>query len=261
MPAPSHVRLNGLLHHLRPSPAAAADSTNGIDRSFKLEYSDSTSRPESTSPTPWTVTVPRPWMLPRCSGPRDLTASAHLRTLEQEDIEFFKEHGFLIKKAQLDPVKVAEAMATVWDVLERKALQTVPGITGENFQHSISPGISRDDPASWVGASANHDGKHAGGLRSLGHLDFMRELVPYDPSVRAMATAMLGPLRDSRRVRGVYPIFPGNDDHLKQGASRGPEPVSTSELAPHCDGQVDQPGINPIVPLGKQLLDMVGKMV
>ena len=158
----------------------------------------------------------------RVSGPEDLTPSAHLRTLEADDIAFFKEHGcprphppatswlaltawprrYLIKKGLLDPEKVSAAMAKVWDVLEGADLQFVPGISLESHQHSVSPGISRHDPRSWVGGSVNHDGKHGGGLRSLGHLDWMRDLVPYDQHVRAMATAFLGPLRENRRVRG-----------------------------------------------------------
>ena len=60
-------------------------------------------------------------------------------------------------------------MSSVWDVLEGKALQVVPGVTLDAHQHSISPGISRWEPASWVGASVNHDGGHGGGLRSIGH--------------------------------------------------------------------------------------------
>ena len=184
----------------------------------------------------------------RVCGPQDLTASASLKTLQPDDIAFFKEHGFLIKKGLLDPVKVEAAMSKVWDVLEGKALPVVPAISLENHQHSVSPGISRTDPASWIGASVNHDGKHGGGLRSLGHLEWMRELVPYDTNVRAIATAMLGPLRENRRVRGVYPIFPSSNEHLKHGAKPGSDPddhigqpgLSADLLGPHNDGQVCQ---------------------
>jgi|EP01043_Picozoa_sp_COSAG02_P003522 hypothetical protein len=184
----------------------------------------------------------------RLCDQEDLTASTYVRTLEPDDIAFFKEHGFLIKKRLLDPVKVAEAMSRVWDVLEGRTLAAVPGISVARHQHSVSPGISRSHPASWVGASVNHDGHHSGGLRSLGHLDWMRELVPYDTNVRAIATAMLGPLRENRRVRGVYPIFPSSSEHLKHGAKPGADPddhigqpgISADLLGPHNDGQVCQ---------------------
>ena len=176
-PPRAHERLAALRRHTEPTSAFAA----------------------TTSVQPPQPPPVRP-RLPRCSGPADLTPSAHLPTLEADDVAFFKEHGFLIKKRLLDPIKTQQAMSRIWDVLEGKALPVVPGITGEQYQHSISPGIRRDDPATWAGASANYDGKHPGGLRSLGHLDWLRELIPYDKNVRAIATAMLGPLRETRRV-------------------------------------------------------------
>ncbi len=187
-------------------------------------------------------------LVSRLCDMRDLTACAWVRTLEPDDIGFFKEHGFLIKKRLLDSEKVAAAMSKVWDVLEGRALTVVPGISLESHQHSVSPGISRADPATWVGASVNHDGQHGGGLRSLGHLDWMRELLPYDVNVRAIATAMLGPLRENRRVRGVYPIFPSSSEHLKHGAKPRADPddhigqpgTSAKLLGPHNDGQVCQ---------------------
>ena len=145
--------------------------------------------------------------------------------------------SYLVKKGLLDPAKVERATSKVWDVLERKDLHRVPGISVEQHQHSISPGISRHDPETWVGASANHDGDHPSGLRSLGHLPWMLDLVPYDEHVRAMATAFLGPLRGNRRTRGVYPVFPQNNDHMKHGAQRG-SGVSASEL-----------GVSPSTPL------------
>jgi len=154
--------------------------------------------------------------------------------------------SYLVKKGLLDPAKVERATSKVWDVLERKDLHRVPGISVEQHQHSISPGISRHDPETWVGASANHDGDHPSGLRSLGHLPWMLDLVPYDEHVRAMATAFLGPLRGNRRTRGVYPVFPQNNDHMKHGAQRG-SGVSASELGvspstPLCCAFPPQPG-------------------
>ena len=44
-------------------------------------------------------------------------------------------------------------------------------------------------------------------------------------------------------MRGCYPIFPSNNDHLKHGAVRGGEgdlESAVSELGPHLDGQVNQ---------------------
>ena len=102
----------------------------------------------------------------------------------------------------------------------------------EQHQHSASPGVRRDDPTSWVGASVNADGNHGGGLRSLGHLPWMLDLVPNDPNVRAIATALLGPLRPSLRTRGVYVIFPREPDNRP--------PLSGAALGPHNDGVAQQ---------------------
>ena len=64
-------RLRALRRHAAPGPSPCAAARPAADPSG--------GRPE-----------PR---LPRCSDSRDLTASAHLKTLEPDDIEFFKEHG------------------------------------------------------------------------------------------------------------------------------------------------------------------------
>eukprot|EP01043_Picozoa_sp_COSAG02_P114018 COSAG02_NODE_50295_length_321_cov_0.927928_1_plen_107_part_11 len=92
--------------------------------------------------------------------------------------------------------------------------------------HLATPGVSRHDPSTWVGAHCNHP-DHGGGLRSLGHLPWMLDLVPNDPNVRAIAERMLGNLRPSLRTRGVYTIFPS--------AERKSKPLSGSSLGPHND--------------------------
>ena len=62
----------------------------------------------------------------------------------------------LVERKSVQNIKAAkkyvESMAPeVWDVLEGTDLQFVPGISLESHQHSVSPGISRHDPRSWVG--------------------------------------------------------------------------------------------------------------
>ena len=126
--------------------------------------------------------------------------------------------------------RVEHARSAVWDAIEGK-MPHVPDCP-ERHQHSASPGVRRDDPSSWVGASVNADGNHGGGLRSLGHLPWMLDLVPNDPNVRAIATALLGPLRPSLRTRGVYVIFPREPDNRP--------PLSGRALGPHNDGVAQQ---------------------
>ena len=60
----------------------------------------------------------------------------------------------------------------------------------------------------------------------------MLELVPNDPNVRAIATAMLGPLRDSLRTRGVYAIFPSREKQDRE--------LSGKLLGPHNDNICQQ---------------------
>ena len=52
-----------------------------------------TAQSSAASPTIIEEVKPVPSLLSRCSGPEDLTASAHLKTLEDEDVAFFKENG------------------------------------------------------------------------------------------------------------------------------------------------------------------------
>ena len=60
----------------------------------------------------------------------------------------------------------------------------------------------------------------------------MLDLVPNDPNVRAIATAMLGPLRDSLRTRGVYAIFPSREKQQRE--------LSGKLLGPHNDNICQQ---------------------
>jgi hypothetical protein len=98
--------------------------------------------------------------LSRCSGPADLTTSAHRKRLEPDDIQFFRTHGFLIKKRLLDPQKLRVAVANVWDALEGVSPRFVEGsvdtfgtpLTDEHM-HAPSAGIARDDPRTRTGST------------------------------------------------------------------------------------------------------------
>ena len=152
------------------------------------------------------------------------------KALSAADISYFKANGFLVKKGLLDPAKLAFARSQVWNAIEGK-MPVVPGCP-EQHMHLATPGVSRDDPATWAGAHCNHP-EHGGGLRSLGHLPWMLDLVPNDPNVRAIAERMLGNLRPSLRTRGVYTIFPS--------VERKSKPLSGSSLGPHNDSVCQVP--------------------
>jgi hypothetical protein len=156
--------------------------------------------------------------------------SRYDKSLSAADISYFKANGFVVKRGLLDPAKLAFARSQVWDAIEGK-MPVVPGCP-EQHMHLATPGVSRDDPATWAGAHCNHP-EHGGGLRSLGHLPWMLDLVPNDPNVRAIAERMLGDLRPSLRTRGVYTIFPS--------AERKSKPLSGSSLGPHNDSVCQVP--------------------
>ena len=117
-------------------------------------------------------------LLAKVCTEQDLSPTAHLKTLEAADIAYFKANGLLIKTGLLDAQKLIRARSEIWDAIEGR-MGRVPDCP-EEHQHSPSPGIRRDDPSTWLDASVNHDKKHGGGLRSLGHLDWMVDLVPND---------------------------------------------------------------------------------
>lgn len=178
----------------------------------------------AVSSTPTAEQKPVVPLLSRPLEQSDLTATAYDKTLSAADISYFKTNGFLVKKGLLDPAKLAFARSQIWDAIEGK-MPFVPGCPEEHM-HLATPGVLRDDPASWVGAHCNHP-DHGGGLRSLGHLPWMVNLVPNDPNVRAIAEQMLGDLQPSMRTRGVYTIFPS--------AERKSKPLSGASLGPHND--------------------------
>lgn len=159
----------------------------------------------------------------------DLTSTAYDKALSVEDIAHFKQNGLLVKKKLLDPEKLEYARSQVWDAIEGR-MPSVPGCP-EQHMHLATPGVRREDPATWMGAHCNHP-DHGGGLRSLGHLPWMLDLVPNDPSVRAIAERMLGPLRPTLRTRGVYTIFPSDKQQRK--------PLAGSSLGPHNDSVCQQ---------------------
>ena len=150
-------------------------------------------------------------------------ASSHAPGVSAEEARFFKEHGLFIKRGLLD----ADAVRRAQDELLSSAEQLSGGL------------FRRDDPASWLqhppgkwpevappGPSPpekdHRDYKAAGGLRNpitlgpnlwkhhvVGDADWMLRLIPDNPAVRGIAEKLLaGPVKPTRRARGVYTIFP-----------------------------------------------------
>ena len=128
----------------------------------------------------------------------------------------------LLACCQLD----AEMLATAQDLLLCEA-------------ERLGPGFKRDDPSSWLahppdtwpvpppaGSSPpekdHRDYKGGTGTRNpitlgpslwkhhiVGDADWILDLIPNNPAVRGIAESLLaGPVKPTRRARGVYTIFP-----------------------------------------------------
>ncbi len=134
--------------------------------------------------------------------------------LSNDEIEFFKTNGFLVKKRLLNESLVVQALDRSWNYL----LENIPLVAGENLR--------RDDSQTWVSPKweamppPDKCGFYQGRQRSvyqgstvklhdLGSSKFLVDLLPNCKEVRSIAARLLGePVRASRRTRGVYASFP-----------------------------------------------------
>ena len=122
-------------------------------------------------------------------------------TLSSEEIEFFKEQGYLIKRGVLDPTLMAKARASMWEA-------------------APSVGLDPNDPDTWIGpveeSSDDRDSAlwgYSWKYRKHGGEDWMVRLLAKDPSVWAMAEQLLGEgnLAEPTRIRGIYCMLPEGD--------------------------------------------------
>lgn len=118
-------------------------------------------------------------------------------TLSPNDIEFFKENGYLIKRKVLNTELMSQARQALW--------RDAPA---ELDQHN---------PDTWIGpfteTSDDRNNVYRGfswKYRAPGDESWMLNLLAKDPSVWAMAEQLLGEgtLQEPERVRGIYCIMP-----------------------------------------------------
>ena len=144
----------------------------------------------------------------------DLTVPGEL--VSKAELDFFREYGFLVKKALLDPDKLEPALDRIWTHL----LTEVPVKPGSAWT------LSREDKQTWKDpewaempphpVDGPFQGRHpiehmrrVVKLHDLGSENYILELLPNDPRVREVAETILSrDLRVSTRVCGVYIVFP-----------------------------------------------------
>ena len=130
--------------------------------------------------------------------------------LSTDELRFFRDNGFLIKRQVLNPELMAKAQDVFWA--------------------NAPSQLQRDDPETWFGPfdekhnlddGENYRGNYRWNFRSIGRESWMMKLVPLDPNLHAMAEQMLGEgmLSPPERTRGIYTTLPrreppANHDHL-----------------------------------------------
>ena len=170
----------------------------------------------------------KPFEMPDLSSPGEL--------LSAEETAFFVENGFLIKPALLDPYRLEETMALIWD----HAIEVLPRRPGTSWT------LDRGDRSTWFDPQWDKMPPHpdSGPFQGRQPLEYygpivkmhdigtdprLLSLFPNDPGVRAIASALLGDdLQETRRTRGIYAVFPSR-------SSQSEADLRGSMLGPHAD--------------------------
>ena len=158
-------------------------------------------------------------------------------TVSTDEIRFFVDNGFLVKNRLIDETAVEQALGRIWAYL-RDQVPMAEGATAPSPDDSSTWGSPEWAAMPRPDVSGPHQGRqrivyagHTVKLHDLGSADFLMDLVPNHPRVRAVARAILGDdLRPSERTRGVYAVFPRAAE-IDPG---DPERL-TRPLGPHTD--------------------------
>lgn len=118
--------------------------------------------------------------------------------LTANDIDFFKQNGYLVKHNVLDPELMRQAVDLIWELLPAH--------------------FKRDDPTTWRGpvkdcCITQTIRRRRGRVKfrkCLHEVELVKDLVPRNPFIHGAIEQMLGPgmVRPARRIRGLYPTFP-----------------------------------------------------
>jgi hypothetical protein len=119
------------------------------------------------------------------------------QSLNNKDIVFFRDNGYLIKRKVLNTELMAQARDRLWE--------------------GAPPQLDRHNPSTWVGPflepsedKTNAQKNYRWNYRQPGNEPFMVDLLPKNPSVWRMAEQLLGQgtLVEPDRVRGIYCTLP-----------------------------------------------------
>lgn len=166
-------------------------------------------------------------------------------TLSEEEIAFFKEKGFLVKRGLLN---------------EPEAFERIVDSVWENMPEGL---VKRDDPSTWIDAPQGEWTSEQAELlgpfrrgswkmrgRTVGTEPFLVDKIANNPRMRQLVSRFIGePVRLANRVRGVYCIFPKSPDREGRLSPHGDHTgaqlsamVFVSTVPPHCGGFTIWPG-------------------
>jgi hypothetical protein len=122
--------------------------------------------------------------------------------LSSEDVQFFKDNGYLVKRGVLKPDLTERARNHLWE--------------------NAPPQLDRHNPDTWVGPFTKENENEEGAdlrrgyrwnFRRPGGDDWMIRLLATDPDVYGMAEELLGEgkLQEPKRIRGIYCTLPYGD--------------------------------------------------
>ena len=172
-------------------------------------------------------------------------------TLSEEEIAFFKENGFLIKRGLLDDKKNFERISNyVWENMPREIVKRDDIQTWFNAPHG-----------QWTEKDAEKLGLFGSGswkMRSrngIGTEPFLLDEIGNHPHMHKVVSQFIGdPVKRLQRVRGVYGVFPVPPDsegrlapHADHTAATLSAMVIVDEIPPQCGGFTVWPGSHLIV--------------
>ena len=159
------------------------------------------------------------------------------RTVSAEEIQFFVDNGFLVKRRLIDGASTEIALRKTWAYLRRHVPMADTAAPPSRRDSSTwaspewAPMPGPDESGPYQGRQRIVYGGHTVKLHDLGNADYLMDLVPNHPRVRAVAKAILGDdLKPSERTRGVYAVFPSAAEFDPDDPGR-----LTRPLGPHTD--------------------------
>jgi hypothetical protein len=172
-------------------------------------------------------------------------------TLDETEVSYFKENGFIVKRGLID---------------EPETFERIVDYLWENVPREI---VKRDDPQTWQGAphgqwteeDVEKAGLFGGGswkMRArdgIGTEPFLIDKIAHHPNMQKVVSSFIGqPIKPTQRVRGVYAIFPKPPSeegrlgaHADQAAAQLSAMVFVDEVPPHCGGFTVWPGSHHIL--------------